>query len=273
VIVADVLDTAADSLGEALPRIAGALLLLVVGLLAAWLVGRLVGRALGSAGVDGLSARFGVDRALARVGVTRPLSALIGTAVRIALLVVTVVAAITLLGFAALTDAFNALILFLPKLFVALVLVVAGIVIADFLADRVQRLAEQMDLPGPLAQITEGVVIALFVLTALALVGVPTMILTGLVALLGLAAALTFALAFGLGGRDLARHVSAGRYVGNSYRIGDRLEVAGVTGTISRLESATTVLETEDGEEVRIPNQLLLDSIVTVRGRAAGGGS
>ncbi len=58
--------------------------------------------------------------------------------------------------------------------------------------------------------------------------------------------------------------MSAGRYVGNAYRIGDRVRVAGVAGTISRLESATTVLETDGGEEVRVPNQLLLDSIVTL---------
>ena len=268
-IVAGVLDRAANALGEALPRLAGAIVLLVIGLVLASLLGRLASRVLDAAGLDRLGRRFGIDRILDRIGVTRSVSSLVGTAVRIALVIVTVVAAVSLLGFAALSTALNALILFLPKLFVALVLVVIGLVVAEFLGDRVQRLAEQMDLPGPgpLKQATEGVIVALFVLTALAQVGVPTMILTGLVALLLLAAALTFALAFGLGGRDLARHVSAGRYVGNAYRIGDRVRVAGVTGTISRLESATTVLETDGGEEVRVPNQLLLDSIVTLTAR------
>lgn len=230
------------------------------------IAGRVVRRVLDASGLDRLAARFGVDRVLVRLGVGRSLSSLVGTTVRIGLVIVTVVAAVSLLGFAALSTALNELILFLPKLFVALLLVVLGIVVAEFLGERVQRLAEQMDLPGPLKQATEAVVIALFALTALAQVGVPTMILTGLVALLIMAAALTFALAFGLGGRDIARHISAGRYVGTAYRIGDHVQVAGVSGTISRLESAATVLESEDGDEVRIPNQLMLDSIVTVSG-------
>lgn len=85
-----------------------------------------------------------------------------------------------------------------------------------------------------------------------------------------MAAALTFALAFGLGGRDLAKHVSAAPYVGSAYRIGDRVEVAGINGTISKLESAATVLQTEDGHEVRVPNQLMLDSIVTRTATADG---
>lgn len=267
-IVAGILDRAGDALGEALPRLAGAIVLLILGLVLASLVGRLLGRVLEAAGVDRLAGRFGVDRVLARLGVSRAVSSLLGTAVRIALVVVTVVAAVSLLGFAALSTALNELILFLPKLFVALVLMLIGIVVAEFIGDRVQRLGEQMDLPGPLKQTAEAVVIALFALTALAQVGVPTMILTGLVALLIFAATLTFALAFGLGGRDLARHVSAGRYVGNAFRIGDRVRVAGVSGTISRLESAATVLDTDDGEEVRVPNQLMLDSIVTLTAKA-----
>ncbi len=94
------------------------------------------------------------------------------------------------------------------------------------------------------------------------------MILAGLVALVILAATLTFALAFGLGGRDIARNVSAGRYVGSAYRVGDSIQVAGVSGTISRLESAATVLETDGGEQVRVPNQLMLDSIVTLTAKS-----
>ena len=267
-IVAGVIDRAAETLGEALPRLVGAILLLVLGLVLAALAGRLAARVLERLGLDRLADRFGVSRILARFGVTRPVSGLVGTAVRVGLVVVTIVAAVSLLGFAALSIALNELILFLPKLFVALVLVLIGFVVADFLGERVQRLAEQMDLPGPLRQGTEAVVIALFALTALAQVGVPTAILTGLVALLLIAAAATFALAFGLGGRDVARHVSAGRYVGSAYRIGDRVEVAGVSGTISRLESAATVLQTETGDEVRVPNQLMLDSVVTRTARA-----
>jgi len=139
-IVAGVLDRAANALGEALPRLAGAIVLLVIGLV---LAGRLASRVLDAAGLDGLGRRFGIDRILDRIGVTRSISSLVGTAVRIALVIVTVVAAVSLLGFAALSTALNALILFLPKLFVALVLVVIGLVVAEFLDDRVQRLAER----------------------------------------------------------------------------------------------------------------------------------
>jgi len=263
-LLADIIDQAAASIGEALPRLAGAIVLLAVGFLIAPIVARIVRGALGSAGLDRLGERYGVPGVLARIGFDRPLSALVATAIRIAILVVAVAAALSLLGLAALSLALNELILLMPKLFVALVLVVVGFVVAELVGARVQALATQMDLPGPFRQMAEAAIVALFVLTALAQIGVPTTILTGLVALIIVALSLTFALAFGLGGRDVARQLSAGRYVGNAYRVGDQIEVAGFSGRIRRIESAATVLEGGDGRAIRIPNQMLLESVVTV---------
>ena len=263
-LIADILDRAAASFGEALPRLAGALLLLIVGLVLAPIVARVIRKMLESAGLDRLGERLGVPAVLGRIGIDRSLSALVATAIRIALLIVTVVAALSLLGLAALSLALNELILFLPKLLVALLLVLVGFVVAQFVGSRLQALATQMDLPGSFRQVAEAAIIALFVLTALAQIGVPTAILTVLVALIIVAVGATFALAFGLGARDVARQLSAGRYVGNAYRIGDRIEVAGLSGRIKRIESVATVLEGEDGRSIRIPNQLLLESVVTV---------
>lgn len=263
-LLADIIDRAAASFGEALPRLAGAIVLLIVGFVLAPIVARIIRKVLGAAGLDRLGVRLGVPNVLARIGIDRSLSALVATAIRIAIVVVTVVAALSLLGLAALSLALNELILFLPKLLVALVLVLAGFVVAEFVGARVQALATQMDLPGPLRQVTEAAIVALFALTALAQIGVPTTILTGLVALIIVAISATFALAFGLGGREVARQLSAGRYIGNAYRVGDQIEVAGFSGRIKRIESAATVLDGADGQSIRIPNQMLLESVVTV---------
>jgi len=74
----------------------------------------------------------------------------------------------------------------------------------------------------------------------------------------------TFALAFGLGGRDFARAVSAGRYVRSAYEVGQDISLGEVRGRIEAIEGASTVVDSGDGRSVRIPNHLLLESIVTV---------
>ncbi len=263
------LENAVETLGEALPRIGGALLLLVLGLLVARLAGRVARRALTALGVDDLAERFRVHEVLARVGIERPLSALMGRIVRLALSVVVVFAAVSLLGLAALSSSLNEVLLFLPKLFVALALVVLGAIVAQFVGDRVEQLATQMALGSAVARIVQAAIFAIFLITAIAQLGISTELLTTLVGIAFVAAALTVALAFGLGSREVAREVSAGRYVGAAFDIGQTITVDGIRGEIVALENAATVLRREDGQTLRVPNHLLLESVVALHDQAS----
>ncbi len=268
VLAAGVLDRARATLGESLPRLAGALVLLVVGLLLAWVVGRVVRRVLSAVGVDDLGERLGIHDVIGRIALERSLSRLIGRVVRITLSVIVVLAALSLLGLAALSQSLNEAVLLLPKLLVALALVLAGVVVAEMIGARVDRVGGQMDIGAPVGRIAQSLVLSLFVLTALAQLGIPTGILMAIVGVLIVSAALTVALAFGLGGRDMARQLSAGRYVGGSFQVGQTISLAGVRGEIVAFESAATVLQTDEGQTLRLPNHLLLESIVTVHGEA-----
>ncbi|HEY4824918.1 MAG TPA: mechanosensitive ion channel domain-containing protein [Solirubrobacteraceae bacterium] len=74
-----------------------------------------------------------------------------------------------------------------------------------------------------------------------------------------------------LGGRDFARAVSAGRYVRGAYEIGQDISLGEVRGRIAAIEGASTVVDSGGGRSVRIPNHLLLESIVTVHGSEVPG--
>jgi len=155
-------------------------------------------------------------------------------------------------------------VLLLPRLLVAAALVLAGVVLAQLVRDRLERLSGQMDLPLPVAKIAELVVIAVFAVTALAQVGVSADVLTGLVTILIAAVALTFALAFGLGGREVARSVSAGRYVRGAFQVGQNITTPSARGEIVAIEPSSTVLRAVDGSTIRVPNHILLETVVTV---------
>jgi small-conductance mechanosensitive channel len=81
--------------------------------------------------------------------------------------------------------------------------------------------------------------------------------------------ALTLALAFGIGGREMAREVSARRYVESSFTIGEEVSIGGERGRIAAFEATGTVLETSGGDRVRIPNSQLVASVVTLHGEPA----
>ncbi len=266
-LTASVLDRAGDRLGDFLPQLAGALAVLVFGLLAAALVGRLVRRALVAIGVDELAARWRVTETLARARLQPSLAGLVGAALRITLSVVAAFAALTLLGFELLSQSLNEAVLFLPNLLAALALVLTGVVLAGLARERVDRLTYQMDFAVPLGQLAQVSTLAIFVLMAAAQIGVAADILFTVIAILLAAAAATFALAFGLGGREVARALNAGRFVRGAFEVGQTISLREIRGRIVAIEPEATVLGTADGL-VRVPNNLLLESTVTIH--AAG---
>ncbi len=269
IALATILDQASESLGGFLPRIVGALLLLVLGILVAWLLGRLLTKALSAAGLDRLAERWGVTPVLSRAGLGRSLAEVLGRALRIALTLVAIFAALSLLGLQFLSESLNAAVLLLPKLLVAAALLLAGVVIGGFVRERVDRLTFQMGLPGPLGPLAQAIVIAVFAITAAAQIAVSTALLLVLIGILLAGAVGMIALAFGLGGRDVARELSAGRTLRAIYERGQRVSFEGVNGEVSEVSNAITVIDTEGGI-VHVPNSLLLGSVVTVPADESG---
>jgi small-conductance mechanosensitive channel len=261
---ATVIDRAGEALGSFLPRLGGALLLLVIGLFAARLVARLAGKSLERLGVDRQFERWGVLDVLDRAGLGRSLATLIARAIRVALSLVVVFAALSLLGLQFLSESLNQAVLFLPKLLVALGLLLAGVVLGALARERAEHLSSQMDSPVPLGKVAQGAVVAIFAVTAAAQIAISTAILMALLGILLAGVVATVALAFGHGGRALAAQMSAGRYVGGAFELGQRISVGKVEGEVIGLEPVVTVLRAPDGSTLRVPNSMLLESVVTV---------
>lgn len=270
-LAAPILREAGESLGGFLPRLGGALVLLLGGWFLAWLIGRGVSKALVKLGANDLAERWGVHDALERIGLERSLCKVAGNALRITLRIVVVFAALSLLGLQFLSQSLNEAILFLPNILVALALLLAGFVLAGWVRDRVDRLAYQMDLPLPLGQLAYVAVIVVFALSAATQVALSTAFVAMVVMIVVAGLAATLAIAFGLGGRDMARALSAGRYVRAAHAVGQTISVGDISGEVRAIESTATVLRTADGDEVRVPNHLLLDQVVRVHGGDAPG--
>jgi small-conductance mechanosensitive channel len=264
-LATSVLERAGESLGNFLPQLLGAIVLLLIGLLLARLLGRVVRRALHAAGVDDLGARWRVEDTLARAGLKTSLSAVVGTGVRIIVSVIVIFASLTLLGLEPLSQSLNEAVLFLPNLLVALALILAGVILAGLVREWVDRVTYQMDFPVPLGQLAQAATLALFAITAAAQIGVDADILTLVLGIVLAAVAATFAIAFGLGGREVARALNAGRFVRASFDVGETISVGDLRGQIVGIETDATVIRTADGR-VRVPNHMLVESVVTIHG-------
>jgi small-conductance mechanosensitive channel len=266
-----ILGQAGQDLGAFLPRLAGAIALLLIGLLITRLVARLLLRGMQAAGVDRVAERAGVTSVLHASGLGASLAGVIARAVRIFMTIVVIFAALSLLGLQFLSVSLNQAILALPRIFIAAGLLLAGAVVAGMARQRTDRLTYQLDFPVPLGQIAQIAVLGIFIIIAAAEVGISTTILLVLIAVLLAAVSLTFTLAFGLGSREVARALSAGRYLRHDYQVGQEIAFGEVRGRITRIHSTSTMLDAGEGRSIRVPNHLLIDSIVTIYADEAAG--
>ncbi|MBV8998731.1 MAG: mechanosensitive ion channel [Solirubrobacterales bacterium] len=265
-LATSIIERAGEGLGTFLPRLAGALALLLIGLLVTRLLTWLLLRALRSGGIDRLADRVGVSPVLQASGLGSSLAALIARVIRIFLYIVVVFAALSLLGLQFLSTSLNQAILALPRLFIAATLVLAGAVLAGAARQRADRLTYQLDFPVPLGQIAQIGVLSVFIIIAAAELGISTELLIVMIGVLLAAVSGTFMLAFGLGSREVARALSAGRYLRHDYRVGQEIAFGDVRGRITMIHSTSTILETGEGSSIRVPNHLLMTTVVTIYG-------
>ena len=161
-LYASILGQAGQQLGGFIPRLGGALALLIIGLIIVRLLARALNKLMQAAGIDDLATRGGVTHVLQQAGLGDSLATVIARAIRIALSIVVIFAALSLLGLQFLSESLNKGIQELPKLLIAAALILAGVVLAGYARERTDRLSGQMDLPIPLGRVAQITVLAIF---------------------------------------------------------------------------------------------------------------
>lgn len=252
-----------------IPRLFGALLVVVVGFVVAKLLDTLLSKLLAKIGLDRLVAGTGVTKLLGRGGIRLPVSALIGKIVYWFVLLVFLVSAAESLGLARVSATLDMLALYVPKVFGAALILLVGVLLAQLVNGLVRGAAEGvgLDYASGLGRIAQGLVIIIIISVAIGQLEVKTELLNYVIAIALISVGLAVALALGLGSRELVSQILAGIYVRELYEVGQQVRLDGLQleGTIEEIGTAKTLLLTEDGELVSIANRVLLEQRVGSR--------
>lgn len=201
-----------DQLYRYIPALLGALVILFAGYLLARLLGRAIERVLRRLQFNRFLERGGVLQAVERSGShmnpTRVASKVVFWFVMFAVIMV----AANALGLQSLANIFSQLVSYVPSVIAAIVIIIVGIVLGDFVSGLIMASAGALHGGPALARIGKGGVLILAVFMALQELGVATDIVTTAFAILFGAIALAAALAFGLGNRELAGEVTRAWY-------------------------------------------------------------
>jgi hypothetical protein len=197
----------AQRLAGVAPRLLAAFTLLVAGWIVAAILRRVALRVCRALDVDRRSARWGVSPGLYRAGLRRSPAELIARSVFWVVFAIGLLMGIEALELPAAVGLAPAVIRFLPNLIVALLVLLFGWLVANILAQAVLILIVNAQLSGgPLVSgVLRWLVLLFAASVALTQLGIAReMVLLAFGIAFG-GAVFALALAFGLGGRDLAR--------------------------------------------------------------------
>jgi hypothetical protein len=190
------------------PLLLGALVILFAGYLLAKLLERATDRLLSKIGLNAWLERGGVMEAVERSGWRARPSRVFANLVFWFVMFAVILVAANALGLNALADLFSELVSYIPSLIAAVVIVLVGIVLGDFVEGLIRASAGGLHGGTTMARVGRGSVVMLAIFMALQTLGIAPDIVTTAFAILFGAVALAMALAFGLGNRELAGEVT-----------------------------------------------------------------
>jgi len=201
-----------DILGQTLPALVGALVIVFAGYLLAKVLEKLTERGLRRIRLNHLLERGGVIQAVERSGThVNPTRVLANLVFWLVMFTVILLAA-NALGLDSLANVVSTLVSYIPSVIAAIVIILVGIVLGGFVGGLIGASAGAVHGGRALARVARGGVILLAIFMALQELGIATEIVTTAFAILFGAIALALALSFGLGNRELAGEITRDLY-------------------------------------------------------------
>lgn len=195
-------------LTQLLPPLFFALIILIAGFVVARMVERLADTFLGGMHFDRSAEKWGVREAVERTGVRLRPSDVVGKLLFWLVMLIVILLASSALGVQNVNDVFANLVGYIPAVFAAIIVVVFGILLGEFVRALILASAGGVEGVPTLAKVAKVVVITISVFMALQQLGVAADIVTTAFTLILGAAALAFALAFGIGNMKLAGEIA-----------------------------------------------------------------
>ena len=216
-IVIDWFDTTAKALENLwfdfigfIPRLIGAIIVFLIGWLISVAIGKAVAEVLKRLKFNRIFEKGGWQKALEKAEIKVDASAFIGAIIKWVLLIVFLTAAIEILGFVQLTGFFRDVLKYLPNVVVAAFIFVIAVIIADILEKVVRAAVEGVKIGygqiiGAIVRWSIWVFAILAILNQLHIKAADWLV--DFIKIIVLGIVLGLAIAFGLGGKEVASQI------------------------------------------------------------------
>lgn len=257
-VIRNTFQTLIDQFVEFVPRLLGAVVIMVIGIGFARLVALIVKRILGQVGFDKIGDRLNEISIIKQLKTEIKLSEIIAKVLYYFILLVFIKAATEKLGVGAITEMVASLINFIPKLIAAAIMLQVGVLVADALRGAVLSVCQSFNIPSGrlLSMIVFIFFLIVTVISALGQAGINTELLESSFNLIIGGVIFAFAIGYGIASRDLMANILSSFYTKNKYKEGQVIQIDDTKGEIIQIDNLSITLKTGESTTV-IPLQSL----------------
>jgi hypothetical protein len=196
-----------ETLIQFLPNLFAAVLILLVGILISWVSQYLLIRLFRLLKLDELSERSGVNKMLTKGGMKGSFSVLVAKFISFVILLGFVIVALNSLNIFAIQTLFERFFLYLPNIFIATIIIIFGSMLANFLgrAALIASVNAGLNAAGLVGRAVRITIFLFSLSIALEQLGIGKETVVIAFAIITGGVVLALSIAFGLGGRDMAR--------------------------------------------------------------------
>jgi len=254
-----------DGLVTSVPNILKALVVFIIGYLLAKLISRIIRAGLEKSGIDKLKDKLNEIEMVSKSNVSINPSKAVAQTIYYLLLLMTTMVAVDILQIDAVTDLLKEFMILLPNLFVAVIVIIIGLLIGEAVRKMVQGTCESLGIPA--AKIIATFVFFFIMINALMIAlkkaTIPTQFLTDNLTVLfgGIVAA--FAIGYGLASKGIMSSFLSSYYSKSRYNIGDTITIDDSHGEIIEMDSTTVVLY-GNGKRTIVPLSKFSEEKVTI---------
>ena len=226
-----------------------ALLVLLVGWLLIKLLLRILKKALKMAKTDKLGQKLNDIEIIEGKKLNINISKVILAFVKWSLLLILIIVVSEMMGLTIVSEEIGNLISYLPQLLSAAAIFVIGLFIANFVKKSIQTFFKSFELSGSkiISQLVFFILLAIISITALNQAGIDTEIITSNLNLIFGAFLGAFALALGLGSKNVVADLMRTYYTRRLYEVGQKVKFNNVEGEIEAIEDISMILRTKEG--------------------------
>ncbi|HCQ29900.1 MAG TPA: hypothetical protein DIU39_06415, partial [Flavobacteriales bacterium] len=258
------LNTFWNQIAQFLPKLIGAILILVIGIIIAKIFSLIV---------KGIFKLKILKTSLSKLSVIKSidfskidLEKIISKFVYWLVLLFFIISAFEVIGVPSISDKINAIINYLPSLISGLLLFIVGLYIAEIVRNTISGILKSINVSGAsiISNVVFYVIFLIVIITALNQIGVETELLTNNFTMLIGSVLVAFAISFGLGSKPVVTNILTGYYSQKALEVGNVVEIDDLKGKIVEKESTFIILEQQDGTRIVVPNSKIYNSTVKI---------